>query len=65
VYKDLANAHYFKNNYKQAKKWYEKLFDTEPTKDLTLKFRYKQSLKALGLFTEDNKYLSNKTASTN
>jgi len=49
IYKDLANGHYFKSNYIAAKKWYEKLFELEKTTDETLKFRYKQTLRALNL----------------
>lgn len=57
VYKELANAYYFKSNYKESKKWFEKLFDEEKTTNETLLFRYQQSLKALGLYTEDNEFL--------
>ncbi|MFC7357848.1 tetratricopeptide repeat protein [Jejudonia soesokkakensis] len=62
IYKDLANAHYFKSNYADAKKWFEKLFSLEPPTDATLQFRYKQSLKALGEYSPDNKYLQKKKA---
>lgn len=58
IYKKLANANYFKNNYSEAKKWFEKLFDLEKLKDPTLKFRYKQSLKALNINPEDSTYLT-------
>ena len=58
IYQKLANANYFKNNYSEAKKWFEKLFDLEKLKDPTLKFRYKQSLKALNINPEDSIYLS-------
>ena len=58
IYQKLANANYFKNNYSEAKKWFEKLFDLEKLKDPTLKFRYKQSLKALNINPEDSTYLS-------
>lgn len=58
IYQKLANANYFKNNYSEAKKWFEKLFDLEMLKDPTLRFRYKQSLKALNLNPEDSTYLS-------
>jgi len=57
VYKELANAYYFKSNYKESKKWFEKLFDEETIADKTVLFRYQQSLKALGLYTEDNEFL--------
>jgi len=58
IYKELANASYFKSDYVEAKIWYEKLFDEEKTTDKTLLFRYRQSLKALGLYRETNAYLS-------
>ena len=58
VYLDLANAHYFKNNHAQAKKWFEKLFEVEKPTDETLKFRYKQTLKALNVPFAANQYLS-------
>ncbi len=58
IYQKLANAYYFKNNFLEAKKWFEKLFDIEKLEDPTLKFRYKQSLKALNLNPEDSTYLS-------
>lgn len=59
VYLDLANAYYFEGDYASAKKWYEKVFETE--KSLATKvvlFRYKQSLKALKLSFRNNKYLA-------
>ncbi|QNJ97240.1 tetratricopeptide repeat protein [Constantimarinum furrinae] len=58
IYKELANAHYFKNNHVKAKKWFEKLFDIEKTTDETLLFRYKQTLKALKLDKSPNDYVS-------
>lgn len=57
VYKDLANAYYFEGVYTSAKKWYEKLFETT-TPDKTILFWYKQTLKALNLSLEENKYLA-------
>ncbi|MAN59968.1 MAG: hypothetical protein CMC08_09065 [Flavobacteriaceae bacterium] len=47
IYEKLANGNYFKNNYAQAKKWYEKLFETQADPNTTLQFRYQQTLKAL------------------
>ena len=58
IYKKLANAHYFKSNYKDAKKWFEKLFAEEKPTDATLKFRYKQTLKALNIYSPENRYIS-------
>lgn len=57
VYKKLANAHYFKSNYTEAKKWYETLFEAEKTTDETLLYRYKQTLRALEINFETNPYL--------
>ncbi len=50
VYKDLANATYFRSEYAESKIWFEKLFEEEKVTDKTLLFRYYQSLKALGLY---------------
>lgn len=58
IYKELANAYYFKNEYTKAKKWFEKLFDIESTSDATLKHRYRQTLKALDLEFKNNAYLA-------
>lgn len=58
IYHKLANAYYFKSEYLDAKKWFEKLFDIEKLEDATLKFRYKQTLKALDLNPEENTYLT-------
>ncbi|MEZ4874344.1 MAG: hypothetical protein R2793_02535 [Flavobacteriaceae bacterium] len=57
VYLDLANAHYFNGDYKSAKKWYEKVFETEELSTELVLFRYKQSLKALNEDIEHNPYL--------
>jgi tetratricopeptide (TPR) repeat protein len=58
IYKDLANAYYFKNNYSEAKKWYELLFESEKPKDATIRRRYKQTLKALKQYDKNNVYLA-------
>ncbi len=58
VYLKLANAHYFKANYADAKKWFEKVFESGETSDKKTLFRYKQTLKALKLDLDSNKYLS-------
>lgn len=58
IYKELANAYYFKSNYPKAKQWFEALFTVEKPTDETLRFRYKQTLKALRLYNEKNVYLS-------
>ncbi|WP_062622880.1 hypothetical protein [Aequorivita aquimaris] len=33
IYKELANAYYFKSEYNKALLWFEKLFETEKTND--------------------------------
>lgn len=59
IYKDLANEYYFRSDYSESKKWFEKLFSEEEPQEEILLYRYKQSLKALKLYTEDNVYLTN------
>jgi hypothetical protein len=58
IYRELANAYYFKNEHSNAKKWFEKLFDVEKPSDATLKHRYRQTLKALNLEFKNNRYLT-------
>jgi hypothetical protein len=65
IYKALGNGHYFKGNYEKAKKWYEKLFETEALTDPTLTFRYKQSLKALDIDYTTNRHLNPTVADSN
>jgi len=65
IYKALGNAHYFEGNYAEAKKWFEKLFETETLEDPMLKFRYKQTLKALKLDPANNNYLNATVAGSN
>lgn len=65
IYKELGNGHYFKGNYAEAKKWYEKLFETETLTDPTLTFRYRQSLKALKIDFSNNQHLNPTVADSN
>jgi len=65
IYKELGNGHYFEGNHAEAKKWFEKLFETEGLEDPMLKFRYKQTLKALKLDPEENAYLNPALAESN
>ncbi len=58
IYKKLATEQYFRSNYNEAKKWFEKWFDMEMPKDKTSKYRYKQTLKALKVSAKNNKYLA-------
>lgn len=47
IYKELANAYYFKSEYNKALLWFEKLFETEKTNGPDILQRYKQTLKAV------------------
>ena len=47
IYKELANACYFRSDYSESKKWFEKLFSEAEPQDKILLYRYQQSLKAL------------------
>jgi len=58
IYKELANAYYFRSDYAESKKWFEKLFSEEETNEAIHLYRYKQSLKALKIPLEGNVYLS-------
>ena len=58
IHLKLANEYYFQNDYINAKKWYEKVFENEKPTDKMLLFRYKQTLKALKLDLENNPYLA-------
>lgn len=57
IYKELAYAYYFKNEYQEAKKWFEELFEAEEQSDQKVKHRYRQTLKVLSLDFKDNPYL--------
>ncbi|MBX2827214.1 MAG: hypothetical protein KTR22_03590 [Flavobacteriaceae bacterium] len=58
IYLKLANEYYFQNNYVLAKKWFEKVFESEKPTDKKIIFRYKQTLKALKVQLEGNPYLA-------
>ncbi|SRX73306.1 tetratricopeptide repeat protein [Aequorivita antarctica] len=47
IYKELANAYYFKSEYNKALLWFEKLFKAEKSSDPEILQRYKQALKAV------------------
>jgi hypothetical protein len=57
VYKKLANGYYFKNEYLAAKKWFEKLFQSEQPIGQTHKARYLQTLRALKIEITNNPYI--------
>ncbi len=48
IYKELANAYYFNNDFEKSKYWFKKLFEVTTITDKQLLFRYNQTLKALG-----------------
>lgn len=54
IYEKLANSYYFRSEYKDAKKWFEKLFEVQESSDEILKQYYRQTVKALGLEFENN-----------
>ena len=58
IYKKLAIGNYFKDNYKAAVKWYEKLFETETQIKKVHALRYKQSLKVLKRDIASNPHLA-------
>ena len=58
IHLKLANEYYFQNKYLKAREWYEKVFEHEKPTDKMLLFRYKQTLKALNVNFEKNKYLT-------
>ncbi|MBK5212609.1 MAG: hypothetical protein JJE55_02975 [Flavobacteriaceae bacterium] len=47
IYKNLANAYYFRNEYKNALIWFEKLSEAEKNADPEIAQRYQQTLKAV------------------
>ena len=47
IYENLANTYYFRNEYNQALKWFEKLFETEKNPSTEINQRYQQTLKAV------------------
>ncbi len=58
IYLKLANEHYYRNNFRSAKKWFEKVFQYEKISDKETLFRYKQTLKALDMKFEGNPYIA-------
>jgi hypothetical protein len=62
MFKELAYAYYFKNDYQVAKKWFEELFEAEEQSDEKVKHRYRQTLKALSLEVKGNPYLDKTSA---
>lgn len=58
IVKNLGNANYLNANYKEAAKWYEKLFELENTElRADYMFRYAQTLKSLEKYTEADSWM--------
>lgn len=49
IYRELATAHYFRNNYDAALRWFVKLFSVETIHDPDLLHKFKQVQKAVAL----------------
>ncbi|MBT0606876.1 hypothetical protein [Aequorivita echinoideorum] len=60
IYKKLASAYYFKNEFLKAKAFFEKLFSEEDNTDPALDYQYNQTLKAIA--ATDNLQTENRTA---
>ena len=58
IYEELATANYFRSNYSESKKWFEKYFSEVETIEPLHLYRYNQSLKALGLYFEEKETLT-------
>lgn len=58
IYKNLGNANYFNANYEEAANWYEKLFNLNEV-DIAPDYiyRYAQSLKSIGKYSESDKWM--------
>ncbi|PPK93546.1 WD40 repeat protein [Nonlabens xylanidelens] len=59
LFQKLGDTYYFNNDYKNAHKWYSKLFEyNQDTISKEYYFRYIQSLKAVGDYTKANDLLA-------
>ena len=58
IYKQLASAYYFKNEYGKALAWFQKLFAEEKNNDPELAHQYSQTLKAIAAVKADNSDIS-------
>ena len=59
ILRRLGDAYYFNADYTQAAKWYRKLNVINPNNSLESNFRYGQALKAIGNYTDADKFLGN------
>jgi len=65
IFETLATEHFFKKNYLDAKKWFEKLFLIEKNPEPIAYFRYAKSLEALEDYNKADQYLAIYHAKTN
>ncbi len=65
IFETLATEHFFKKNYADAKKWFEKLFKVEKNPEPIAYFRYAKSLEALEDHNAADQYLAIYHAKTN
>lgn len=59
LYRRLGDAYYFNADYVKAANWYAKLFNLQPVQETVYSFRYGQSLKATGNYTDADILLKN------
>lgn len=52
IFAELGDSYYFNANYQASAKWYQLLFEKSAEQSLLHQFRYGQSLKAIGKYTE-------------
>ena len=52
IYAELADSYYFNANYQASAKWYQLLFEKATEQSFLHQFRYGQSLKSIGKYTE-------------
>lgn len=65
IVKNLADSYYFINDMANAQKWYRTLLGTYNDLDEEYYFRYVQTLKAAGMYTEANKFMRSHIAKGN
>ncbi len=65
IFETLATEHFFKKNYADAKKWFEKLFVIDKSPEPIAYYRYAKSLEALEDHTRASLYLEIYHAKTN
>ena len=58
LFQRLGDAYYFNADYAEAAKWYDKLFKLGSTVSTQFRFRYGQSLKAIGAYEQADQQLA-------